>query len=76
MQVNSSLKIMSQADRVVKKAFGTLVIISQGNEYISWDIIVVQDRLWAIVFSFGHIAKGCHRMMPDSAMTTLTVTVW
>lgn len=32
VQVHSSLKVVSQVDRVVNKAFGTLAFISQGIE--------------------------------------------
>lgn len=33
VQIHSSLKVATQADRVVKAAFGTLAFNSQGNEY-------------------------------------------
>lgn len=35
MQVHSSLKMVSQIDRVVKKAFDILAFIGQGIEYRS-----------------------------------------
>ena len=38
VEVYSLLKVASQIDRVVKKAFSTLAFISQGTEYRSWDI--------------------------------------
>ena len=39
-EVHSSLKVASQVDRMVKKAFSTLAFISQGTEYRSWNIML------------------------------------
>ena len=39
VQVDSSLKVESQVDRVVKKAFGMLGFICQNIEYRSWDVL-------------------------------------
>ena len=40
VQVHSSLKVESQVDRVVKKAFGMLGFIDQNIEYRSWDVLL------------------------------------
>ena len=40
VQVHSSLKVESQVDRVVKKAFGMLDFIGQNIEYRSWDVLL------------------------------------
>ena len=40
VQVHSSLKVESQVDRVVKKAFSMLGFISQNIEYRSWDVLL------------------------------------
>ena len=40
VQVHSSLKVESQVDRVVKKAFSTLGFIGQNIEYRSWDVLL------------------------------------
>ena len=40
VQVHSSLKVESQVDRVVKRAFGILGFIGQDIEYRNWDILL------------------------------------
>ena len=40
VQVHSSLKVESQVDRVVKKAFGMLGFSGQNVGYRSWDILL------------------------------------
>ena len=40
VHVHSSLKVESQVDRVVKKAFGMLGFIGQNIEYRSWDVLL------------------------------------
>ena len=40
MQVHGYLKVESQVDKVVNKAFGTLVFISQIIEYRSWEVML------------------------------------
>ena len=39
-QGHSLLKVASQVDRLVKKAFSTLAFISQDIEYRSWEIML------------------------------------
>eukprot|EP00061_Rhincodon_typus_P006193 g26565.t1 len=38
-QVHSSLKVESQVDRMVKKAFGTFVFIDQNIEFRNWNVM-------------------------------------
>eukprot|EP00061_Rhincodon_typus_P016807 g45209.t1 len=45
VQVHGSLKVDSQVDRTVKKAFGTLAFISQGTEYRSWEVMLQLYRM-------------------------------
>ncbi|MBB6707133.1 reverse transcriptase family protein [Proteus mirabilis] len=40
VQVHSSLKVESQVDRIVKKAFGMLSFIGQSIEYRSWEVML------------------------------------
>ena len=40
VHVHSSLKVESQVDSVVKKAFGMLGFIGQNIEYRSWDVLL------------------------------------
>ena len=40
VQVHSSLKVESQVDRMVKKAFSLLGFIGQNIEYRSWDVLL------------------------------------
>ena len=40
VQVHSSVKVESQVDRMVKKAFGMLGFMGQNIEYRSWDILL------------------------------------
>ena len=40
IQVQNSLKVTSQVDRVVKSAFGTLAFINRSIEYKSWSVMV------------------------------------
>ena len=40
IQVQNSLKVTSQVDRVVKSAFGTLAFINWSIEYKSWSVMV------------------------------------
>ena len=59
VQVHSSLKVESQVDRVVKKAFSMLGFIGQNIEYRSWGglVEVVHDLVrphWNTVYSSGH----------------------
>ena len=46
VHVHSSLKVESQVDRVVKKAFGMLDFIGQNIEYRSWDVLFNCTRHW------------------------------
>ena len=46
VHVHSSLKVESQVDRVVKKAFGMLGFIGLNIEYRSWDVLL---RLYKIL---------------------------
>ena len=41
VHVHSSLKVESQVDRVVKKAFSMLGFIGQNIEYRSWDVLLM-----------------------------------
>ena len=44
IQVYISLKVESQVDRAMKKAFGMLAFISQGIEYSSWEVMLQLSR--------------------------------
>ena len=41
MQVQRSLKVAAQVEKVVKKAYGMLAFIGRGIEYKSWQIMLV-----------------------------------
>lgn len=40
VQVHGSMRVASQVDILVKKAFGTLAFISRGSEHTSWDVML------------------------------------
>ncbi|XP_059843914.1 P-selectin glycoprotein ligand 1 isoform X2 [Hypanus sabinus] len=40
IQIQNSLKVVSQVDRVVKRAFGILAFINQNIEYKNWNVMV------------------------------------
>lgn len=45
VQLNSSLKVASQLNWVVKEVFGILVFISLGFEYRNWDKMLQLDKM-------------------------------
>eukprot|EP00061_Rhincodon_typus_P008174 g30558.t1 len=62
VQVLGSLKVESQVDRAVEKAFGTLALISQGIEYRSWEVMQFNRTLMRLQLEYSiQFWSPCYR---------------
>ena len=69
MQIHSSLKVATQVDKVVKKAYGMLAFIGQGVEYSNWKIMLQLCKTFVRILPedvdvLERVQKRFTRMLP------------